>query len=134
MPTTPDGRILIRPLDVFSGQLAIPIQERRTQPIWLPFAFSIGAQTVFELPEGYTADIPDEPRSNAGPGMRFHDNWAQRSSGREIVWTGSLTVDTVEIAPEDYEKAGEFARRVVQLLRQGIVAHHVSSAVPRGTP
>ena len=127
----PDGRMLIRPLDVFSDRLPVPIQEQRETPLWFPFPFSVEAETVFKLPAGYRAEMPGEPITLSGPGMTFRYRWATGYDTGEVVWRGSLIVKDVEVAPEKYGEARSFARTLRHLLRGGLVATRSSSPVSK---
>lgn len=121
---TADGRLMIRPIDVFSGQLEIPIQEERRQPLWFPFPFSVGAKVLFELPDGYEVELPVERETILGPGMTFVSDWEYEHD--VLAWTGGMSVDRVEIDPEKYEDAREFVRRLRHRLSGGLVARRVA--------
>lgn len=122
LPRTDDGRLLLFPTDTFLSGLPVPIQENRSNPIWLPFQYSVSQETVFELGDGFVAptSLPEETRIQ-GPGLSFHCSW-HRESDSEISWRSLLEVSTTRIGEEDYTRAIVFASSVRKALKCGVVA------------
>lgn len=116
---TADGRILLRPLDVFSRHLDMPMATERLQPLWFPFPFRVQSRIEFELPPGMTPDLPTERERIEGPGMHFETRATRTHDG--FIWVGVLSRSVVEIAPEDFPEARDFARRVRARLKHGLL-------------
>jgi hypothetical protein len=116
------GRLLVRPTDVFSSRLAIPMQERRRHPIRIPYGYTIAARQVFALP--YPARVVELPEKEllVGPALLFKQEWSRGDNRDEIVWDGSLEVGQTEIPVTEYPRARDFGRRLRHSLRNGVIA------------
>ena len=113
--------LLLRPIDVFTSELDLPLQEERRQPVRRDYARTIAAETVFHLPDGFAP--PSLPRGDSvhGPGFRFESEWSEGTSDREIVWRGRLLKDSAPIPAADYGQALAFDRDLRNLLRSPLV-------------
>jgi hypothetical protein len=123
LPPLPDGTLLVRPPDVFTPRLPLPLQEERIHPVWLPYSYAMRSKIVFKLPKGYRIeDLPDKGESVIGAGMMFKHKWSEGPGREEVTWEGLLTVGRTNIQVEHYGDAREFAQRLRQVLRGGVVA------------
>lgn len=123
LPPLPDGTLLVRPPDVFTPKLPVPMQEDRVNPLWLPYPYSAESKIVFKLPEGYTIeDLPPKGESVFGTGMMFKHRWNKGPRPDEVTWKGQLTVGRTDIGAKHYGEAREFAQRLRHVLRGGVVA------------
>lgn len=121
MAAVAGGRMLVRPPDLFSRFLWLPLQETRTHLVSWPYARSARAEITFVVPEGYKVSATPPATVVEGPGMRFASRWAPGKDPHELIWTGLLAVQKSELDPADYAKAREFAARLERLLRGGAV-------------
>jgi len=129
LPPLSDGTLLIRPPDVFTPRLSIPLQEERIHPVWLPFSYAVRSKIVFKLPEGYRIeDLPEQGKSVIGAGMIFKHQWSRGPRPDEVTWKGLLTVGRTKIRVEHYGDAREFAQRLRQVLQGGVVARAADGA------
>jgi hypothetical protein len=115
------GKLLVRLPDVFSRALGLPLEERRTSPVWWPFARTVRAETVLVVPEGHlVTDLPEDTTLN-GPGLRFEAGWRGAEGTSDLTWVGMLTVFATSIDPEEYADARRFAGELRESLRRRVV-------------
>lgn len=114
--------LLVRPPDLLSRLLWLPLQEDRKLPVWWPYARSARAEITFVLPDGYEAAALPAGTALEGPGMRFGAKWSRGGGDRELVWTALLLVQRDDLDVADYPKARDFDSRLRRALAAGVLA------------
>ena len=103
------GTLVVRPRDVVSKRLGLPVAERRRLPLWWPRPFTIEFEQTFVAPEGYAARTPPPPARLLGAGLSFEASWRAGAAPNELVYRARFAVAKQKIVPQRYASARAFA-------------------------
>ena len=125
-----EDALLLRPLDVYSSRIGLPITDERRDSVRWEYVGSVLGRSTFTIPPGYrvTGKLP-KVRID-GPGMRFSAEWRPGESATEVAFDGGLMLEKAAVPAADYPAARRFVAAVQEFLRGGIVLERGSGAVP----
>ena len=108
--------------------LIVPVQDKRQNPIWIPFQHASSQITTFELPAGFEVAHALPARATIkGPGHTFTYSWSRSAEGK-LVWAGVLDVATTGVAVEDYGAMVKFVAQVRKAIKTGVIVQPVRTA------
>lgn len=125
-----EDALLLRPPDIYSSRIGLPITEERLDSVRWEYAGSVLGRSTFTIPAGYhvTGTLP-KLRID-GPGMKFSAEWRPGENAREVVFDGGLMLEKPVLPPSDYPAARRFVAAIQEFLRGGIVLERSPDATP----
>lgn len=116
-----ESALLLRPPDVYSSRIGLPITEERLGSVRWEYVGSVLGRSTFVIPPGYRVTGTLPKLRIDGPGMKFSAEWRPGESAAEVVFDGGLMLERPVVPAADYPAARRFVAAVQEFLRGGIV-------------